>query len=173
MPTDNLPPPPPGTQYLQLDMLKIQDLWQRLSEIKGMFDDASKDKPGLFVANLQRPDSLWLERLDGNGILYVLDIRRNLSATAHFVYWDKKLTGREDFTRECLRWVVERLNLQKINVYLPYFATAAQRFAKRLGFVEEGRIRRWAYADGKLYDIIVLGMTQEEVFTDGPDTDTE
>ena len=168
-----LPKPPEGTHYLEVDMQKISELWGRLSAIRGMFDDEEKDKPGIFIRNLSRLDSIWLERDDGNGVLYLLDIRRGLSATAHFVYWDRKLSGREKFTMNCLRWAVELLNLQKVNVYLPHFATAALRFALRLGFQEEGRIRRWAYSQGKLYDIIVLGITQEEVFSDGASTDTE
>lgn len=172
MPSD-VPAPPPGTRYLTVDLAAITELWERFSAIRGMFDDDRKDRPDIFVTNLKRRDSLWLERTDGNGILYLLDIKENLSATAHFVYWDRKLSGREDFTMGCLKWAVERLNLEKVTLYLPHFATAAIRFATRLGFRKEGQIRRWARADGELYDIVVLGMVQEEVFSYVPSTDAK
>lgn len=156
--------PPPGTKYLELTFDKVSFLWKRLGEISGLFDDYTRNDQAAFRQWLMAPDSIWLERLDGNGVLYLTQVRPHLSAVAHFVYWDKKLSGREEFTMDCLRWAMSNADLKKINSYIPHFAGAALHFARKLGFKKEGYIRRWSYSRGKLFDAIVYGMTYEEAF---------
>lgn len=156
---------PKGVQFLQIDSLeKVKDLWDKLSSINGLFDDFQKGRSDIFLNKLQSRDTLWLERTDGNGILYLTNIVPNLSATGHVVYWDKRLRGREEFTMDVLRYLMRQIPLVKINLYLPDYARAARAFASRIGFKKEGAIRRWSYSNGRLFDINVYGITQEEAF---------
>jgi len=39
---------------------------------------------------------------------------------------------------------------------------------RKLGFKEEGRLREFVYKEGKWYDVIVMGMTEEEYFENEP-----
>jgi hypothetical protein len=156
--------PPKGTRYLELIPEKIHNIWLKLSQISGLFDDYMKNSPDMFFARVKMPNSIWLERTDGNGILYLTDVMIHLSASAHMVYWDRRLSGRENFTMDCLRWAMEHADLKKINLYLPGYARAARHFADKLGFKREGEVRRWSYSEGKLFDIVIYGMTREEAF---------
>ena len=155
---------PEGTHILTFSFEKYQELWRKLSSIDGLFDDFHKGREDLFLSLIADKSTLWLERDDGNGILYLTSIIPGLSATAHIVYWDRRLRTREEFTMNCLRWAMEKLNLQKINLYLPAYAAAARHFAKKLGFKEEGCIRKWSLKNGKPFDIYVYGITHEEAF---------
>ena len=155
---------PKGTKWLELTKEKALWLWEKLNEIPGLWDDFTVNRPDLFFRELSAPDSVWLEKEDGNGILYLKKVVPGLSASGHVVYWDKRLRGREEFTMDTLRWMMQTIPLQKINLFLPDYAGAARNFATRCGFKEEGRIRKWSYSGGKTFDIYVYGVTREEAF---------
>lgn len=153
---------PKGIQFLELTPEKVKSLWEKLNVIEGLFDDYSKGNFQVFLSALQDRNSVWLERTDGNGLLYLTQVRPGLSAQGHVVFWDKRLRGREDFTLETLLWLMDMLKLQKVNVWLPTYAKAAIAFTKRVGFKFEGHIRNWSYSKGKLFDIDAFGITREE-----------
>jgi hypothetical protein len=154
---------PQGTRLLILTPEKLRMIWGRMDGINGLFDDFAKGRPDIFLQGLLAPENVWLELEDGNGVLYATSVMPGLSAQVHFVYWDRKLSPRIALTNEGLVWLVERLNLQKINAVIPDFCKAALHFAKKLGFVHEGVVRRYSYSGGKLYNAVYLGMTREEV----------
>lgn len=153
---------PEGVQFIQLTQQKFAELWEKMSTIPGILDDFHRE-PQWLVQQLQAPDTVWLERTDGNGILYMTDVIRGLGATGHILYWDKRLRGREQFTLDVLKWLVTAIPLQKVNVFLPDYAKAAQSFTQRMGFKKEGTLRRWSVSQGKPYDMLVYGMLAEEV----------
>lgn len=157
---------PKGAHLMQLTPQKITELWDKLHVIDGLFDDYTRGNYQLFVQRLQLPNSVYLERDDGNGILYLTDVVPGLKASGHVVYWDKRLRGREDFTLSCLQWLINMLSLRKVNVFLPSYAKAAIAFTKRMGFTHEGTLRRWSYSDGKLFDMESFGITNEEVYNE-------
>lgn len=153
---------PEGVQLMELTPDKVKLLWDKLHVIDGLFDDMTRGNFQYFVSRLQQPDSVWLEREDGNGILYLTSVIPGLSAFGHVVYWDKRLRGREDFTLSTLLWLMDMLSLRKINVWLPDYSKAAIAFVKRLGFKHEGTLRMWSYSNGKLFNMEAFGITQEE-----------
>ena len=155
---------PKGTKWLELTKEKALWLWEKLNEIPGLWDDFTVNRPDLFFKELSSPDSVWLEKDDGNGILYLKRVVPGLSASGHVVYWDKRLRGREEFTMDTLRWMMQNIPLQKINLFLPDYAGAARNFAVRCGFTLEGRIRKWSYSGGRTFDVYVYGITREEAF---------
>lgn len=161
---ENSFPAPDGTKVLQLTQEKALELWDKLNGISGLFDDFTTNRPDVFMQSLMSRDSIWLERLDGNGILYLKNVIPGLSASGHLVYWDKRLRGREEFTMNVLRWLMKNVPLIKVNLYLPDYAATTRHFAKRCGFKEEGCIRKWSRSRGKLFDVYVYGITREEAF---------
>jgi hypothetical protein len=154
---------PDGTKILELTPQKIEEIWQKLQQIKGLFDDFATGRIDVFLRGLLNPATIWLELSDGNGIIYATDVVAGLSAQVHFVYWDRKLAPRRQFTLKCLQWLVNVADLQKVNAIIPSFCTAAIHFAKKLGFTVEGVIRRYSLNGGRLYDAVHLGMIREEV----------
>jgi hypothetical protein len=155
---------PEGVKLLTLDPEKLMMIWEHFNTIPGILDDLVRGNFDLFQQNFYARDSIWLERTDGNGLLYATSIIPHLRASVHFVYWDKHLAGREEFTKEVLRWIVGITDVQKVNAWIPHFCQVAHKFAKRLGFKQEAYIRNWSYSNGKLYDVLCFGMTKEEVY---------
>jgi len=154
---------PKGVKFLELNFNKVTELWDRIKGINGLYDDFSRDNFKLFQAKLVDPSTVWLECKEGFGVLYLTNVIKGLSATGHILYWDKKLRGREDFTLEILKWLMDVVPLIKVNLYLPDYARGARLFAERLSFHKEGKIRRWSFNNGKPFDICVYGITYEEV----------
>ena len=156
--------PPDGVKLLELTQEKALELWARLNELPGIFDDFSVNRPEMFFQSLLERNAVWLERTDGNGILYLKNVIWGLSASGHIVYWDKKLKGTEKFTLSVLLWLMENAVLQKVNLFLPDFVHTVRTFAETLGFKREGCIRRWSYSRGKTFDVYVYGITREEAY---------
>jgi len=73
---------------------------------------------------------------------------------------------RKGYATEAIRLVLtyffRELRYQKVTVELYEFNSASLALHRKLGFREEGRLRRTAYTDGRYYDEFLLGMTVEE-----------
>jgi RimJ/RimL family protein N-acetyltransferase len=61
-----------------------------------------------------------------------------------------------------LEFYFDELRYQKCGVYIYEFNDASHRFHKKLGFAEEGRLRREYYSNGRFYDSVCYGLTAEE-----------
>lgn len=158
---------PDDLQLMELTLEKTIELWKRMNEINGLFDDFKKNNFNAFRATIGSPNSLWLELKSGGGVVYLLDIVRGLSATAHFVFWDRKLRGKEELCRQALRFAMRNIPLAKVNVFLPDYAKKLGDFIRRTGFTREGKIRRWSMSNKRLFDVYVYGITYEEVMDNG------
>ena len=83
---------------------------------------------------------------------------------------------RKGYASEAIRLVLafffRELRYQKVNVEIYEFNAASLALHRKLGFREEGRLRRTVYTGGRYYDEFVLGMTIEEFegpFAPAPD----
>lgn len=159
---------PEGTHILEATLEKLDELWNRVKVIPGMFDDFTRGNEMLYKKKILSQTTVWLETDDKNGILYLDNVVVGLSANAHFIFWDHKLRGKEELVKDCMRWAMVQLSLHKLNVQLPDYAMALRKFAKRVGLKEEGCSRMWSYSNGKLFDMYLFGITREEVL-DGND----
>ena len=65
--------------------------------------------------------------------------------------------------RLVLRYYFEELRYQKAWVGVHSFNDASLRLHERLGFQLEGRQRRMVYTRGQFYDLLLLGLTAEEL----------
>jgi RimJ/RimL family protein N-acetyltransferase len=61
-----------------------------------------------------------------------------------------------------LRYMYHERRYQKCNLGVYAYNKRAIAFDRRLGFVDEGRLRRNQFTDGEYHDEILLGMTREE-----------
>jgi len=64
--------------------------------------------------------------------------------------------------RLLLRYYFEELRYQKVTVHVYDFNDASIQLHRKLGFQEEGRLRRMIYTGGRHHDEILLGLTAEE-----------
>jgi RimJ/RimL family protein N-acetyltransferase len=108
-----------------------------------------------------------IERLDGefvgtinthhcdrrNGTFqYGLAIRRE--------HWNRGYAS--EAIRLVLAYYFRELRYQKVNAHVFSFNKASRSLHKKLGFRQEGRLRRMVYTQGKHYDDIIFGLTAEE-----------
>ena len=61
-----------------------------------------------------------------------------------------------------LRYYFGELRYQKVTAEVYEFNEASIKLHERMGFVLEGRLRKMLYTDGKYWDVLVYGMTDEE-----------
>jgi RimJ/RimL family protein N-acetyltransferase len=73
---------------------------------------------------------------------------------------------RKGYASEAIRLVLayyfRELRYQKVNAHVYSFNGASLQLHRKLGFRQEGRLRRMVFVDGGFHDEIVFGMTAEE-----------
>jgi len=101
------------------------------------------------------------------GIYYLTEIYPE-QADAHFTFFDKRLEGREEMTREMLRYIfTEFPTLVRLNVSLPaYVNEKVFQFVDRVGFKMEGKKRKCAFWKGKWFDALQYGILRTEILTE-------
>lgn len=67
-----------------------------------------------------------------------------------------------DAIRIVLRYYFRELRYQKATVGAFSFNEASIRLHEKLGFQQEGRLRRTVYTDGRYFDELIFGLTVEE-----------
>lgn len=72
-----------------------------------------------------------------------------------------------------LRYFFDELHYQKVTADVYAYNDTSARFHERLGFVQEGRLRRVVFSQGQHFDMLVFGMTVEEFRVRYPGTTTE
>jgi RimJ/RimL family protein N-acetyltransferase len=82
-------------------------------------------------------------------------------------YWQRGYAS--DTIKVLLRYYFGERRYQKVNVTVYAFNEASLALHRRLGFVEEGRIRRSLFTGGQYHDEILFGMTAEEFPMHHPD----
>lgn len=75
-------------------------------------------------------------------------------------YWGKGYGS--DAVRCLLRLAFERMNLHRVELTVLDFNERARACYRKCGFVEEGRMRRDRFVDGRYVDLIVMGILREE-----------
>jgi RimJ/RimL family protein N-acetyltransferase len=87
------------------------------------------------------------------------------SAQFGIVIGDSTLHGHgigTEATRLVIRYSFDTLNLERIELRVAESLSAARHIYEKLGFVEEGKLRRAAYLAGKPIDIVVMGLLRHE-----------
>lgn len=82
--------------------------------------------------------------------------------------YDTNFWGRgigEEATRLLLEYAFEYLNLYKINLEVYEYNERAIKLYKKIGFKEEGRLRKNNLRHEERHDVIMMGMTAEEYFS--------
>lgn len=77
-------------------------------------------------------------------------------------YWDQGYGT--DALEVLLRFVFEQLNMHKVSLRVLSFNARAQKVYRRLGFQEEGCLRQERFVDGAYYDLVVMGLLQDEYY---------
>lgn len=79
-------------------------------------------------------------------------------------YWDRGFGT--DAVRALCRFAFSEMNLQRIELHVHETNPRGRRAYERVGFKEEGRLRRAHFSDGGHIDTIVMGLLAEELIED-------
>jgi hypothetical protein len=144
----------------------VWEIWNRVRNLDAIFSDDTRYDPVEFSKNLLK-DAVLLEVEDG-GIMSLSDLHPGTYAQAHLTFWDRHLSSRTKLIQECLFWAYTSFDLHRIEVIIPAFARAIRRFLKeKLGFTEEGVLRKRSKYKGDFIDQIVLSLLREDCFNVG------
>jgi RimJ/RimL family protein N-acetyltransferase len=130
-----------------------------------------QDREGMEGMRKREPGSdayAWIiETLDGQGVGFIhtfeCDRRVGVFKYAISIHRDHRRCG---YAREAitivLRYYFRELGYQKLISMVYSYNERSIRMHEKLGFVFEGRLRRTVYTNGRHYDTIYFGMTNEE-----------
>lgn len=130
---------------------------------RGWYDQALADQGGrrasfaIEVADLETPV----------GFTHIYEINwPNRAAGFGIVVGDPQVHGRgigTQATQLTVRYAFDTLNLDRIELKVSAPNAAARHIYTKLGFVEEGVLRRAAYVSGKAIDVVVMGLLRGEL----------
>lgn len=139
----------PGVRY-PMTMAEEEDWFEAMTK---------KENQRLFAIH-----TLEDERLIGNVGLNAIDWKNRSAVVGIFIGneedWGKGY-GTEAM-RLCLYLAFQELDLQRIELNVYDFNPRAIKSYQKLGFVEEGRKRRFLYRNGKYHDDIIMSILREE-----------
>jgi RimJ/RimL family protein N-acetyltransferase len=84
-------------------------------------------------------------------------------------YWSKGYGA--DAIRTLLRFGFEEMNLNRVDLTVDEDHAAAIACYRKVGFVEEGRMRQARYTRGGYLDWVVMGILREEFYAQHPASD--
>jgi RimJ/RimL family protein N-acetyltransferase len=154
---------------MQLGLDKLRFLWNKLGEFDVLFNDYVKGDFSAFINHFVTQDEKGLRasglmwEIDDVGMFLITDIKPAISASAHFVFWDRVFRGRESLCREGLRQLFRKYLFQRIQVEVPLYAKKTLYAVERIGFIHEGRLRRSVQYKGEWFDVNIYSMIPEDL----------
>jgi RimJ/RimL family protein N-acetyltransferase len=79
-------------------------------------------------------------------------------------YWDKGYGT--DAVRTLCRFTFREMNLQRMHLRVYETNPRGRRAYEKVGFKEEGRLRRSHFVDGRYVDVVVMGLLAEDLIED-------
>lgn len=150
---------------------KVNFLWEQMLKFPFVFDDFTFKRHDIFVESLTLSDNLifevWREgdsKLeDMAGLVNVSNVQPYLDGLLHFLFFDRKLRGKEDVMTRIIVHVMDMMKLRRITCAVPSDRGTGIQILGRLGFSREGRIRKKFLRKEKYLDVIIYGLLREEV----------
>lgn len=91
---------------------------------------------------------------------------RNRHAELGVLVGDKEYTGRgygQDAVRTLCRFAFREMNLNRVYLYVRADHNGGIRSYNKVGFRQEGILRRHLYRDGAYHDMIIMGLLVEDL----------
>lgn len=147
----------------------MERLWETTQKHEVLTSDQTRGDFQTFMAYVLSPGTIFQmvthlgEEPEDVGVFYADSISPKHSASAHFVFWDLKLAGRQRLILTAARSFMEDFELQRLDIEVPMHAYAALKRLKKMGIALEGR-RRGAYLrDGVWTDTLLFGILKDEL----------
>lgn len=151
---------------LQLSWPKIAWLWQKMQEYKTLFSDLTRQDFGNFLNTLVAKSAYWFEIHKDDqivGLVWFTDTYQVVDMTVHCVMFDRRPAEKAPLLRELTKWMFANFPINRVTAVPPaiYFGTV--NLLRKLGFSHEGTKRGAVLIGGKWIDILIYGITRNEV----------
>lgn len=110
-----------------------------------------------------------IEPLDGDGgpvgTINTHSCDRRVGSFSYGIVLAPEVEGKgyaSEAIRLVLRYFFDELGYQKADVHAYAFNDGSRRLHERLGFRQEGRLRRMAFTGGRHWDVLAYGLLREE-----------
>src|SRR5690606_37718116 len=141
-------------------------LWKKMNEHPTLFSDHTRGDLENFIALLSLPHSYWTEVFrEGEliGVIYFEGLHRIRDCEIHVMFFDSKLTDKVPVCKVLLRWAFATFGIHRATVRMPVLYRATIRFARAVGFSQEGRRREVYQIGNRWVDELTLGILASEV----------
>ena len=149
------------SEYYRLDTTDPARMWSPRQTREFMDKDDQAEHPNSI--------SLAIRTLDGDQVIGFIAL--DGIEWTHGDAWvgigigDRAFWGRgygADAMRVMLRYAFVELNLFRVSLNVFEYNRRAIRSYEKCGFTVEGRLRAWIHRDGRLWDLIFMGILREE-----------
>jgi RimJ/RimL family protein N-acetyltransferase len=151
---------------------RLRYYWEKLSRFPTVFNhhiSEFDDFAAIFISmeggEPQANGVIW--EVDDIGLFFMTDIYPLFQATGHFTFWDQRFRGRERLVREMLKYVFKEFGFRRIQAEVPLYSPPTLAAVERIGFVKEGRLRKYTYYQGMWYDVNLYSVLAEEMLDNG------
>lgn len=154
------------------DLESIERVWGRWKDFEILSDDIPATVDG-FTYYVTAGGSIWFEVVDDQdqqvGLVYLNDLvpsltsGRYISCQFHATMWDAKAGPRVELARAFLIRIIQVFGFHRIQCEIPLRFGGAIRVMKRIGFKEEGVLRSARRYRGQWYNVLILGLIENEV----------
>lgn len=151
---------------------KIQEVWGRWKDFEILSDDLPATIDG-FTYYITAGGAVWFEVIDESenqvGLVYINELvpsmttGKFISCQFHATMWDAKAGPRKELARLFLHKIVRTFGLHRVSCEIPLRFGGAIRVMKKIGFVEEGVLRSARRYRNQWYNVLLLGLLEEEV----------
>ena len=154
---------------MRLTPENLRTFYEKSRDFRTLFTDEVNGDFHKFAELLIGNDG---ERVWTNGLFWIVDDFvgiyhmtniRTYDAEVHYVFFDRRHYGREELTREMLRYAFRRFGFRRLTTEIPMYASKSTfNFVFRLGFTKEGKRRKAVMYKGELFDTMLLGILRDE-----------
>jgi hypothetical protein len=157
-------PLPPDWHEMVASPESILMIWDRMNEFPIIFDDSVRGDFKEFLTDFYDRSTIML--LTGDyGFVRVSKILIGRDAEIHLFFWDRKFKNRDKDCKQALKWLFEKMKLERATIVIPGKVMNTFTFVKAVGFTHEGLIRRgWKY-NGRFLNLHLFGILREEVYS--------
>ena len=158
---------------MALSLENLHRFWEKASQFRTVFNsDVRGDFKAfceLFLSldgNIPRAHGLFWVIDDFVGLYYMTHLSDH-DCQVHYTFFDKRHKGREELTREMLRYAFRTFGFQRMTVEIPLYASRNTfGFTHAIGFKKEGVRRKCIKYKDDWFDAACFGLLRSEALPD-------
>lgn len=148
---------------------KLRHYWEKLRVFPTLFWQESTTFAGfvqqLFVIDhgqvVDATGIIW--EVDDVGLFFITDIYPGYQATGHFTFWDRRIRGREVLIQAMIRYLFQEFGFHRLVTEVPVYSSMVNRVVRRVGFVQEGKLRKAVRYNDEWWDVNIYSILEEEI----------